>query len=684
MTGQLLRSKPHLRLGHLFIPFNDLYRGQISLLDLKMRFCHSTAAALFGTATLVAAAAIEHRPDTATLHQKRGIVGRQADIPAPPNPEPIVVTELPLPPAISSTAEGACTEAINSRRTGCIPQDAGLNAGNFLPDGIHVLVTLNFTGAPAAPDPASIYTGPFPQLILVKADGTTFPNGDAWKCITCGVPEANQVGRDATMDYPQAFSDGIRVLSGKHIIDCGSAQLASTDCTPDKVHIYPIRWNNQVDGSGAGGSIRELRLHPDNVHLGYSSPGLKDGHLTQFSYFSRLSFNSAPTTGTPLTPRYDLINVNTLFDPTAVQPITVDGDQMFYNEDSITIGELRGFSGRGDEVSYVGYSVESSNIDVFAADLTTGAVRRLTANPEYVDPVDISPDDSWTVVMDTRGSGRQLFMAGMRGIPPLIDLVASTAASSTRNNGRRRFFQPYLIDRYGDRGDYNGQKINEAGDGSPGSINDPNWNGRADPKWSPDGTRIVYWQELVMAPACGGSNPLPCPVSTAQGGRFQRVMVAQLTTRTPLKPEAVAARPDVIPWGTPFELGSGTPTRPFPPQGTYTFQGKVSGSAEVVTTESSTGLSLITVAVTYTNFSDDGINVLVGTEQVTNINSSPTLNLVDWYSNLTSTGTTVTTKITSSDGFHLTIDALQNIFNANGTLTTTIDGVEWEQPANET
>ena len=37
----------------------------------------------------------------------------------------------------------------------------------------------------AAPDPASIYTGV--QLILLKISGA-FPNGDQWKCITCGVP----------------------------------------------------------------------------------------------------------------------------------------------------------------------------------------------------------------------------------------------------------------------------------------------------------------------------------------------------------------------------------------------------------------------------------------------------------------------------------------------------------------
>lgn len=640
------------------------------------------AVLVVGAMTISGAAA----PATAAPAGRATGAAHGEPVPPAPKPEPIKVGELPLPPVAPSTSAGSCTRAINPHGTGCIGKATSMQSGDFLPDGHHVLATVGFTGAPAAPDPAAVYTGE--QLIIVKTDGSTFPNGDAWKCVTCGVPDANAVGRSPAMDYPQAFKDGRRALAGTNIIGCGRYRLTSSACTPNRVHIYPIRWNVTADGSGAGGSIRELRLHPDNVHLGFNAATVTNGKLNQYGYFARLEFDPAPKTGTPLAPRYDLVKVTRLFDPApGRQPVTVDPHhpgRLKINPQAISVGELRGFSGTGDEVSYIGYPDESSNIDVFAANLRTGKVRRLTSNPEYTDPIAISPDDDWTVAMDTRGSNRQMFLAAMRAVPPVTDLITTSAVSSTRNNGERRFFQPYLIDRYGDRGAYQGQQINAAGDGGPGAINDPNWNGRADPRWSPDGTSIVYWQALAVPPACGGANPLPCETSTEPGGRTARMMIAHLTSRRPLKPRRVAVASDTVPWGTPYVPGSATPARPYPPQGHYTLVGKRSGSAAVTITENTDHTAISTVSVAYRNYSDDGAHILNGTESVTTTNPSPTLNKLDWYSDLIQTGQDHGTKKTSPDGFHLTIDVLTNIFQATGTLTTTINGTTYRQPANGT
>ncbi|KAF9887932.1 hypothetical protein FE257_009454 [Aspergillus nanangensis] len=606
----------------------------------------------------------------------------QKSLTPPPSPEPIVVTQLPLPPVTPNSQPGSCTPNINPHRTGCLLQSSQIQSGNFLPDDNHVLVSMNFSGAPAAPDPASIYNGT--QLIIVKTDGDAFPNGDPWKCLTCGVPAKIKVGSTELTPYPQAFLDGTRVLVGNNIVDCGSAQLASPSCTLDKIHIYPIRWNDKLDGSGPGGPIRELRLHPDNVHLGFNSFTFANGQLGQFAYFSRLQFNPSPQSGEPRTPRYELVNVTRLFRASNPAPVSATGNRLFLNESALAVGELRGFTGRGNEVTYVGNPVESCNMDVFAADLSTGKVRRLTSHPEYVDPIDVSPDDRWQVILDTRGTGRQMFLSGMRGIPPMVDMLVAAVVSSTRNNGARRFFLPWLLDRDGDRGDYYGQQINAGGDGSAGSINDPNWNAGADPKWSHDGTRIAYYENMVVSPACGGRNPLPCPDSTEPGGRVTRLMLATLTSREPVRLEPVAVVSDEVPWGEPYVPESAIPELSLPAPGNYILKGKVSGVAHVTMIEDMARSAIETIAVTYHHYSDDGVNFIEGSERVSNTPVSLTINRVNWYSNLMSTGKEVATKKTSPGGFHLEIDTLTNIFDANGTLTTTIDGKVWTQPANRT
>ncbi|PYH51016.1 uncharacterized protein BO96DRAFT_488728 [Aspergillus niger CBS 101883] len=554
-----------------------------------------------------------------------------------PKPEPIEVGQLPLPPVVPTDDVGACTRQINPHGTGCMGKTSLIQGGNFSPDGNYVWASLNFTGAPAAPDPASIYTGI--QLIMVSTNGTNFSTGDPWKCVTCGVPESNKVGGTSVADYPQTFADGRRAMAGANIIECRAGQLASDECTPDQIYIYPIRMSNKADDSGSGASIRELRLHPDNVHLGFNSYSTtSSGQLNENGYFGRLQFNESPTTGSPRTARYDVVNVTVLVSPNGPQPYSAAGDRLYINREAITVGEFRGFTGRGREVLYIGSSWESCNIDLFAVDLTTGRVRRVTTHPGYVDPVGDSPDGRWQVILDTRGTDRMEFLSGMRGVPPVVDLLTVTTVASVRNNRDRRFFQPWLLDAQGDHDpNYYGQQINAGGNGQPGSINDPNWNAGADPR-----CRQPYHLE-----------PVP-PVA------------------------------DTVPWGLPYIPGNTTiPDTLDVPQGNFTLYGLNSGSAHVVLQKSKATSALNFVAVTYHNYSDDGLHYIHGTESVAATQLSLTSTRLEWYSNLTGTGVSTSTKITSPNGFHVVDDAMTNIFMANGTLVTTVDGVVYKQPVNE-
>jgi hypothetical protein len=169
-----------------------------------------------------------------------------------------------------------------------------------------------------------------------------------------------------------------------------------------------------------------------------------------------------------------------------------------------------------------------------------------------------------------------------------------------------------------------------------------------------------------------------------------------------IAPNAVAPVGDTVPWAQPYDPGKPPSStafdRPIVPAGTYTLEGKVRGSAQVTITNSTNSSGVVTgvasVAVTYTNYSDDGDHIINGSESVQNVvgrpGQTPTQSIIDWTSNLIETGTVSGTKVTTGDpsntffpnGFELSIDLLTNDFVATGTLTTTINGVTYTQPAN--
>lgn len=250
----------------------------------------------------------------------------------------------------------------------------------------------------------------------------------------------------------------------------------------------------------------------------------------------------------------------------------------------------------------------------------------------------------------------------------ILTLMVKLSDRFGYRNGERRFFQPYLIDRWGDRGDYLGQRLNP-GPGTPGSPSDPNWNARADPAWSPDGTNVVYWQALVTAPACGGANPLPCPVSTEPGGRHSRLMIARLPDRTPLALGRVA-RPGkiVVPWGTRYKAGDPMPKRVGLPEGKFTLAGRVGGSAQVEIRKS--GGRVTFVSAIYDKFTDDGRHVIDGSESAEMAMKDGKPRIV-WHSDMRSSGAQVGTKTTSEPGGFVISPMGEPL---EGELVTTIDG----------
>jgi len=630
-----------------------------------------------------------------------------ADTPAQ-EPETVVMEALPLPPTSPPDEAGACTVDVNPNRTGCLDATrAGIDgARSFTPDGTQVYVSARFSGAPEAPDPANIYNGA--QLILVKTDGTTFPNGDGWRCVTCGVPAENQqldtlntlvTAEDNT--YPEAFFDGKRVKMGRRILDCSPYQITDPACTPEATHIYPIK-----SPFPTYRVMREIRLHPDNVHLGWNQLVLTSGvtGATQFGVFGRLEFNPSPEDGAP--PRYELKNVSFLLSPELGKSgrffsVGAPGELIFEPPTGV-IGEFRGFTPDGKSTIGIG-TQDSFNYDIFATSLETGESTRLSRDPAYADPANISPDGKSIVILDGRvtedtgypganpagSEGRMYFASAGLGVPPLLDLAIAEAIAGTYTTpSRGSFLQPVLIDlevplRVDDPDIHDGQQLNIGGDptAGSGSISDPLWLAGADPAWSPDSTAVVYYQRR-------GCNPSPaeCPPSTEPGGRESRLMIARLTDREPSQP-LPPPKPvdDFIPWGTPYTFGEQLPpSRPVVPAGTYILMGE-SGSAEVVITDGPSrfregDLEIVSVAVTYKNYSADGINFVDGTESGIR-GQSGAKSTFTWHSDLTFSGLHEGTRKTSEPGgFVVTLSSLGAAGEFSGNLTTTLDGLTFTSP----
>ena len=612
---------------------------------------------------------------------------RTEGFPANAGHEPITVSELPVPPTAPSPAAGSCTAP-----TGCI---TSVSSGGFLPDNTDVVASFTYAGAPAAPAPGSIYSGS--QLALIRTNGTKFPDGESWMCLTCGM-----TGRGGGFGYAQPFSDGMRILAGNSVLDCSPYPLDSLKCTPAELHTYAIYWQNTTSGSGPGGSLSGLKLDPDQVHVGWDSTLIGPGGYNEYAFFGRLKFDPSPTVGEPLAPRYDVTNVSMLYNPktTGSGNIKVDPSnpkQLEFNPQvpGAEIGEFKGFNGDGTSTIGVGV-VRSGDLDHFATDLATGKSVRLDADPGYSDPDTSSPDGKWTLEMDVRYRNRFLFMAGLPGVPPIIDQAGLPGMIAGYNIGSRRLFQPYLTeDSLVGKGNYQGQQVNACttgpcstlGTGPDSTVDSPLWGSMADSAWSPNGTKVVYWQEYAAPGTCGPPyDTMACPQpSTEPGGRSSRIMLAVLTSRKPEHNPRIAPVPNSVPWGIPYPPGSTVPARTLLPTGTYTLRGDRGGLATVNVVDNQSNTSVFSsISVSYANYSDGDANFINGTQSTTLTNSTDPLDIVQtFHEALRLSGRNTGSEVTSEPGGYTiapTASLVHGTYQPTGTITTTFNGRTYHQP----
>src|SRR5262249_35242952 len=154
-----------------------------------------------------------------------------------------------------------------------------------------------------------------------------------------------------------------------------------------------------------------------------------------------------------------------------------------------TLGELKQFTPDQQAVIVAAFSQNpfgAANPDAVRVDLRDGTVTRVTSHPDYDEPVEFSPDGNWFLVGSGRG-GAFFSVFSQVPRPGLVNPGLEILTAFLFLTQRDPLLEPWLVDRFGERGDYIGQQLN------PGSRAQ-GWDGRVIMNWHPDGTRIVFWE----------------------------------------------------------------------------------------------------------------------------------------------------------------------------------------------
>lgn len=471
-----------------------------------------------------------------------------------------------------------------------VPLPATVTSGQFpwwTEDGSRLLFSAAIAGVPGV------------QLASVAPDGSDF------RCLTC----ATAAPGAPPLLKPIPFSDGARVLLRVgNQTPISAADHAVLECAPSVLDcatavLVPIEPPSASDANVVQDQ-REFRPAPDGSHVGFTQVrGDGGGSATTTAIVGRLERAAD---------RYLVLDAHVVS----------------------TLGELKQFTPDQQGVIVAAFSQNpfgAANPDDVRIDLATGAVSRITAQPDYDEPVEISPDGEWLAVGSGRG-GAFFSVFSQVPRPGIVNVGLEAVTAFFFVNHRDQLLEPWIIDRYGERGDYVGQQVNPESSAA-------GWDARTIMNWHPDGTRLTYWEGATTA----GVVP-----ST-------RLVVATLSSRTPV---ATSILPQPIP---PLEwapvLAGFVPPAIVP----ASRPGAVSGVASV----SYTAGSPQHLTVVYDDFSDDGRAIVDGTESVV------------WTSGLAGEMTydaAVTLRGCRQGALHATDAHISGITNFGGRVESEVDG----------
>lgn len=418
------------------------------------------------------------------------------------------------------------------------------------------------------------------QLGRIRPDGTDF------QCLTCatGLITGN-------LRVAQRFRDGQRLLVAGN--NNPNPKWNVLECTPSVLDcqsavMLPIKLPPNPDPTTGILQYRVPHVTFDDQWFIWSEVRLR-GPGGNVSAMGRLVRQ---------VDHYDLADARVIAPP--LQSVVLGTDADLWRNFTQPF-EAKESSMRGGLDWVVAGTPEAGHYDDIAIDLTSGAVRRMTSHPDHNEGIHFTADEEWATVSSARTTNRVEFL-GLLPRPPYVDWIAfslhfvaiagapSDGLSPGGNpNERDCYLDPWMLDRWFERGDYIGQQLAAPVDGWQSAA------GGVD--WSPDGTRLVLtelgWRRTNATPLPG------------------RLRLLTLTNRDPIPPAAVVptvATPDPT-WAVRYEDWIVPNTF-----GVTIIPGKVSGTATITNDFASTLTG--SARVEYANYSDDGASTLNGFEEI--------------------------------------------------------------------
>jgi hypothetical protein len=302
----------------------------------------------------------------------------------------------------------------------------------------------------------------------------------------------------------------------------------------------------------------------------------------------------------------------------------VTGAAEYHIEDArviFPVGEAKQWTPDGRGVIITGGQYEMGNVDNVLVDLATGKVTRLTANLDYEEDIDMSPNLGWIAVGSTRTYDALTPMTRIVRPPFLPAQIQGAVYEAYRGTGSSTNVsnQEWLVAIEDELKGENGIPLFVDDDPSTPEDEGDNYNARSMASWNATGDAVAFWE--AQAAPLGSPDP-----------GVSRLVIANLQYTTSVgtvQGDLVTPDPTWAP-----KLSESVPTTlALPPVGTHAGAG--GGTATITEVPDPTNAAATLRTVTYNNYVNvDGL-ILNGSESTSTTASQ---NTIRYYADITVSG----------------------------------------------